>query len=46
MSKIEILRKPIVIGVMGGHEAPPEILEDARRIGKAIAERGHGKPPM
>jgi uncharacterized protein (TIGR00725 family) len=40
MSKIEIRRKPSVIGVMGGHEAPPEILEDARRIGEAIAERG------
>ncbi|HEX9157604.1 MAG TPA: TIGR00725 family protein [Syntrophales bacterium] len=41
MSRIEIRRKPIVIGVMGGHKAPPEILEDARRIGEAIAKRGH-----
>lgn len=41
MSKIEVRRKPIVIGVMGGHEAAPEILEDARRIGEAIAKRGH-----
>jgi uncharacterized protein (TIGR00725 family) len=41
MSNIEVRRKPIVIVVMGGHEAPPEILEDARRIGEAIAERGH-----
>jgi uncharacterized protein (TIGR00725 family) len=41
MSKIEIRRKPIVIGVMGGHEAPAEILEEARRIGEEIAKRGH-----
>jgi uncharacterized protein (TIGR00725 family) len=41
MSKIEIRRKPIVIGVMGGHEAPPAVLEEARRIGEAIAKRGH-----
>jgi uncharacterized protein (TIGR00725 family) len=41
MSKIEILRKPVVIGVMGGHEAPQEILEEARRIGEGIAKRGH-----
>ena len=41
MSKIEIRRKPLVVGVMGGHEAPREILEDARRIGGAIAKRGY-----
>ena len=41
MSKIEVRRKPFIVGVMGGHEAPPEILEDARRIGEAIAKRGH-----
>ncbi len=41
MQKIEVRRKPFVVGVMGGHEAPPEILEDARRIGEAIANRGH-----
>ena len=41
MSKIEVRRKPIVIGVMGGHEAPAEILEEARRIGEEIAKRGH-----
>ena len=32
MSKIEVRRKPIVIGVMGGHEAPPEILEEERAV--------------
>lgn len=41
MSTIEVRRKPFVIGVMGGHEAPPAILDDARRIGRGIAERGH-----
>ncbi|NPV06281.1 MAG: TIGR00725 family protein [Syntrophaceae bacterium] len=41
MTKIEVSRKPFVIGVMGGHDAPPEILDDARRIGRGIAERGH-----
>jgi uncharacterized protein (TIGR00725 family) len=41
MSRIEIRRKPFIVGVMGGHEAPPEILEYARRIGEAIAKRGH-----
>jgi uncharacterized protein (TIGR00725 family) len=41
MSKIEIRRKPVVIGVMGGHEAPKEMLEEARRIGEGIAKRGH-----
>ncbi len=41
MSKIEIRRKPLVVGVMGGHEAPVEILDDARKIGEEIARRGH-----
>ena len=41
MSKIEVRRKPIVIGVMGGHKAPAEILEEARRVGEGIAKRGH-----
>jgi len=41
MLKIEVRRKPFIVGVMGGYEAPPEILEDARRIGEAIAKRGH-----
>jgi len=41
MQKIEIRRKPFIVGVMGGHKAPPEILEEARRIGEAIAKRGH-----
>jgi len=41
MQKVEVWRKPFIVGVMGGHEASPEILEDARRIGEAIAKRGH-----
>jgi uncharacterized protein (TIGR00725 family) len=41
MSKIEVRRKPIVIGVMGGHKAAAEILEEARRVGEGIAKRGH-----
>jgi len=41
MSKIEVRRKPVIVGVMGGHEAQPEILEEAYRIGKGIAKRGH-----
>ena len=41
MQTIEVRRKPFVIGVMGGHEAPPAILDDARRIGEGIATRGH-----
>jgi uncharacterized protein (TIGR00725 family) len=41
MSKIEIKRKPLVIGVMGGHKAPANILEEARRLGEGIAKRGH-----
>jgi len=40
MSTIEVRRKPFVVGVMGGHDAPPAILEDARRIGRGVAERG------
>lgn len=41
IQNIEVRRKPFIVGVMGGHEAPPDILEDARRIGEAIAKRGH-----
>lgn len=41
MQTIEVRRKPFIVGVMGGHDAPPAILDDARRIGKGIAERGH-----
>jgi uncharacterized protein (TIGR00725 family) len=41
MSKIEVSRKPFIIGVMGGHKAPADILEEARRLGEGIAKRGH-----
>lgn len=41
MSNIEIRRKPVVIGVMGGHDAPAHVLDEARRIGQGIAGRGY-----
>lgn len=41
MQKIEVRRKPFIVGVMGGHKAPPEILAEACRIGEAVAMRGH-----
>lgn len=41
MQKIEVRRKPFIVGVMGGHKAPPEILAEACRIGEAVAKRGH-----
>lgn len=41
MQKIAVRRKPFIVGVMGGHEASPDILEAARRVGEGIAVRGH-----
>ncbi len=41
MATIEVRRKPFIIGVMGGHKAPADILEEARRLGEGIAKRGH-----
>jgi len=41
MSKIEVRRKPFIIGVMGGHEAAAGMLEESRRVGEGIAKRGH-----
>lgn len=41
MSTIQVRRKPCIVGVMGGHEASPEILETARRVGEGVAKRGH-----
>lgn len=42
MSKFTVTRKPFIIGVMGGHaDEPPAVLEEAQRLGEAIARRGH-----
>ena len=42
MSKISIARKPYIIGVMGSHRAAsPAVMEDARRLGEALARRGY-----
>jgi uncharacterized protein (TIGR00725 family) len=42
MKSIKIARKPFIIGVMGSHhEEPPDVMEEARRLGGAIARRGH-----
>lgn len=39
--EITIGRKPLIIGVMGGHEAQDGVLEEARTLGEGIAQRGH-----
>lgn len=40
MSKITIARKPFIIGVMGSHnDESPAVMEDARRLGEAIARQ-------
>jgi hypothetical protein len=42
MSKISVARKPYIVGVMGSHrDEPPAVMEDARRLGEAIAQRGY-----
>ncbi len=42
MSRISVARKPYIIGVMGSHRgASPAVMEDARRLGEAIAKRGY-----
>jgi len=42
MDKISVGRKAFVIGVMGSHhDESADIMEDARRLGKEIAKRGH-----
>ena len=42
MSRISVARKPYIIGVMGSHRgASPAVMEDARRLGEAIARRGY-----
>ncbi len=40
--KLLVTRKPFIIGVMGSHtDISTDVLEDARRLGEAIARRGH-----
>jgi uncharacterized protein (TIGR00725 family) len=42
MSKLSVERKPYIIGVMGSHnEESPAVMEDARRLGEAIARRDY-----
>jgi len=42
MLKISVTRKPFIIGVMGSHnDESPAVMEDARRLGEAIARRGY-----
>ncbi len=42
MSKITVTRKPYIIGVMGSHrDESPAVMEDARRLGEAIAQSGY-----
>jgi uncharacterized protein (TIGR00725 family) len=38
---ISVPRKPMIVGVMGSHGEEPEVREQARRLGEAIALRGH-----
>jgi uncharacterized protein (TIGR00725 family) len=39
MQKLSVTRKPFIIGVMGSHtEESPSVMEDARRLGEAIAK--------
>lgn len=41
MKILTVKRKPVIIGVMGGHQAEPGTIEEARRLGEAIAEKGY-----
>ena len=42
MSKISVTRKPYIIGVMGSHNSESSVvMEDARRLGEAIAKRDY-----
>jgi uncharacterized protein (TIGR00725 family) len=42
MSKITVARKPYIVGVMGSHrDESPAVMEDARRLGEAIAQSGY-----
>jgi uncharacterized protein (TIGR00725 family) len=41
VKSLKIKRRPVIIGVMGGHHADSETIEEARRLGEAIARKGH-----
>lgn len=41
MSNITVKRKPFIIGVMGSHRGNRTLMEEARKLGEAIAKRGH-----
>ena len=41
MSEISVLRKPFIIGVMGGHEIAADFIKQAQLIGEAVAKRGY-----
>jgi uncharacterized protein (TIGR00725 family) len=42
MKSITVTRKPFIIGVMGSHrDESHAVMEEARRLGEAIARRGH-----
>jgi uncharacterized protein (TIGR00725 family) len=41
MSDLTIKRKPFIIGVMGSHRDEGDLMEEAWKLGAAIAKRGH-----
>lgn len=41
MSLISVKRNPLIVGIMGSHRDDAPSVNDARRLGEAIAERGH-----
>jgi uncharacterized protein (TIGR00725 family) len=41
MADLTVKRKPVIIGVMGGNQADPETIEEARRLGEAVAGKGY-----
>jgi uncharacterized protein (TIGR00725 family) len=36
-----VTRKPVIVGVMGGHHADPGTIEEARRLGEVVAKKGY-----
>lgn len=40
MSKISLIRKPFIVGVMGGYESEENFTKQAQLIGEAVAKRG------
>ncbi len=39
--RLSVMRRPVIVGVMGGHRADRETLEEARRLGEAVAREGY-----